>query len=139
MKNNKKETDCLNHYFKCFCLALQELLYNILKTIKKEYDLILSVIYIFSSICCVISLENKKYIIASIIIISIIIETMKFFMKIVYFEDLNFPKIKRRYTKVRCDGEVYIDIKDFQISVLQLYRFEEFAERNGFIQNEKHI
>lgn len=51
------------------------------------------------------------------------------------FEELNLPKLKKRYTKKRVDGEVYIDIKEFQLAVLALYTFEEFAERNGFYKN----
>lgn len=48
-----------------------------------------------------------------------------------------FPKCKTRFTNKKENGDIYIHNYDLQKAIIQLSRFEDYAESKGYIINEK--
>ena len=114
----------------------QEFVITILTVFKKNFRLIMSLMFLALSILFICMIESKVDVVSALLILYFVTELLKHASRVAEKKKDEFPVSKIRYTKIDEDGNPYVEKHNWPMAVYYLKVIEDYATRHGYL---KHI
>lgn len=112
----------------------QEFGMTVLTIFKKNFRLIMSLIFLALSILFIYMLESKTDVVSALITSYFVTELLKHVSRVAEEKKDEFPISKIRYTKIDEDGNPYVEKHNWPMAVYYLKIIEDYAQRKGFLK-----